>query len=175
MSEQNQEPTRSPDSPASTPGSQTAGTPPVAPAPAPGDWRAERYAGRAARREARAQRRGGRSGAWIGGAVLILIGLVLLLQNMGIGYLTNWWALFILIPALVTLAAAWNSYRANGRLTQRGAGLLAGGVLVTILAVVLLFNVNLGSLGWPVLLIVGGLILLGAGLLGTSGRDQNQS
>jgi hypothetical protein len=129
-----------------------------------GDWREQRHAERRARREARWQRRAGRSSAWIGGAILILLGVVFLLQNMGIPFLTNWWAIFILIPAFWAFVAAWDSYQENGRLTRGGAGSLAGGGLLTILALVFLFNLNLG-LFWPVLLIAGGLVLLGTVLL----------
>jgi hypothetical protein len=164
MSEQNQEPTFSPDPSASSPGSQPASTPPGTPAPTYGDWREQRRAERWARREARWQRRGGRAYTWIGGAILILLGLLFLLQNAGVPFLTNWWALFILIPAFVAFAAAWDTYRGSGRLTRRGAGLLAGGVLLTILMLVFLLGLDLG-LAWPVLLIVGGLVLLGAALL----------
>jgi hypothetical protein len=128
------------------------------------DWREQRRAERRARREARWQRHGGRSYAWIGGAILILLGVVFLLQNMGIPFLANWWAVFILIPAFWAFVAAWDSYRDNGRLTRGGAGSLAGGSLLTILALVFLLNLNLG-LFWPVLLIVGGLVLLGTVLL----------
>jgi hypothetical protein len=162
MSEQNQKSTGSPD-----PSASSRVSPPV---PTYGDWHEQRYADRAARREARRQRRGGRSYAWVGGAILILVGLALLLQNMGIPFLENWWALFILIPGLGFLAAAWDSYRDSDRLTRRGAGLLAGGVLLTILAVVFLFGLDFG-LAWPVLLIVGGLVLLGAELYRSPGES----
>jgi hypothetical protein len=90
--------------------------------------------------------------------------VVFLLQNMGIPFLANWWALFILIPAFWAFVAAWESYRDNGRLTRGGAGSLAGGGLLTILALAFLLNLNVG-LFWPVLLIVGGLVLLGTALL----------
>jgi hypothetical protein len=150
--------------PESLPGSQPSGAPPSTPPPVYGDWREQRRAERQARREARWQRRAGRSFAWIGGAILILLGVVFLLQNMGIPFLANWWALFILIPAFWAFVAARDSYRDNGRLTRGGAGSLAGGTLLTILALVFLLNLNVG-LFWPVLLIVGGLVLLVTALL----------
>jgi hypothetical protein len=130
-----------------------------APSPVYQDWREQRRAERLARREARWQRRAGRSFGWIGGAILILLGVVLLLQNLGVPFLANWWALFILIPAFWAFVAAWDSYQDHGRLTRGGAGALAGGILLTILALIFLINLNLG-LFWPVLLIVGGLVLL---------------
>jgi len=48
---------------------------------------------------------GGSGGLIIGGA-LIVFGLIIMLQNMGLMYLQNWWALFILIPAFGSFAAA---------------------------------------------------------------------
>jgi hypothetical protein len=150
MNDQNQEPISASNPLESSPGSQPSGASPSAPPTVYGDWRE--------------QRRAGRSFAWIGGAILILLGVVFLLQNMGIPVLANWWALFILIPAFWAFVAAWDSYQDNGRLTRGGAGSLAGGTLLTILALVFLLNLNVG-LFWPVLLIVGGVVLLVTTLL----------
>jgi hypothetical protein len=129
------------------------------PPPANRDWREQRRAERLVRREARWQRRAGRPHGWIGGMLLILLGIVFLLQNLGIPFLMNWWALFILVPAFWAYAAAWDSYQDNSRMTQGAAGSLTVGILLTILSLVLLLNLAVG-LFWPVLLIVGGLVIL---------------
>jgi hypothetical protein len=150
--------------PESLPGSQPSGAPPSTPPTVYRDWREQRRAERQARREARRQRHAGRPYGWMGGTILILLGIVFLLQNMGIPFLANWWALFILIPAFWAFVGAWDSYQDNGRLTQGGAGALAGGILLTILALVFLLDLNVG-LFWPILLIVGGLVLLVTALL----------
>jgi hypothetical protein len=154
MNEQNQEPMEG------RPSGALASAPPLA----YGDWREQRRAERWARREARWHRHTGRPFGWIGGAILILLGIVLLLENLHIPFLQNWWALFILIPAFGAFAAAWESYRNNGRLTRDGASSLAGGALLAILALAFLLNLNVG-LFWPLLLIAGGLVLLGTALL----------
>jgi hypothetical protein len=177
MNDQNQKPITDPGSssqstlssgppnpPESLPGSQPSGAPASTPPPVYRDWREQRRAERWARREARWQRRASRPYGWIGGAILILLGVVLLLQNLNIPFLANWWALFILIPAFLAFVAAWESYRDNGRLTRGGAGSLVVGGLLTILVLTFLLNLNVG-LFWPVLLIVGGLVLLGTALL----------
>ncbi len=39
-----------------------------------------------------------RSGNWVGGAVLVAVGLFFLLGNLTNLRFDNWWALFILIP-----------------------------------------------------------------------------
>ena len=80
-----------------------------------------------------------------------------MLEEMGIPFLANWWALFILIPACWAFVAAWESYQNNGRLTRGGAGSLVGGALLTLLALVFLFNLDF-DLFWPLLLIAGGVL-----------------
>ncbi len=118
-------------------------------------WRSQR---RAMREERRAQRRG--TGAWIGGAVLILLGLVFLAQNSGLLFLHNWWALFFLIPALGAYATAFGMYRASDyRFTYAVRGSLFGGIFFTLLAGAFLFNVAAG-LFWPLILILIGVALL---------------
>jgi hypothetical protein len=145
MNEQNQEPVLNPNAPASLPESQPSGAP--ASTPPPAHW----------------QRRARRPYGWIGGAVLILLGVVFLLEEMGIPFLANWWALFILIPAGWAFVTAWGSYQKDGRLTRGGAGSLVGGALLTLLALVFLLNLDF-DLFWPLLLIAGGLALLGTTL-----------
>ena len=131
------------------------GTPP----PVVPDWREQRRVERLARHEARRQRHAGRHSGWIGGTILILLGVVFLLQNLGIRFLVNWWAFFILIPALWAYVAAWEIFQENGRLTRGGISSLTVGVLLTLLSLLFLSNLAVG-LFWPVLLIVGGLVLL---------------
>jgi hypothetical protein len=111
------------------------------------------------RRERRARRRGG-EGAWIIGAVLVVLGVVFFLQNMGAVNLKNWWALFIMIPALGCFGDAWRSYQnADKRLTSKARGSLFVGVLLTMVSAAFLFSLNWTYLG-PILI-----ILAGAGLL----------
>lgn len=123
--------------------------------------RAERRELREERRRARASRRGG---GWIAGVVLILLGLVFLLQNIGGFSFENWWAIFILIPALGSFASAWNSYQSSGGFTGAVRGSLVGGFFLTTIALIFLFNISFG-LYWPVLLILGGLLILATVLI----------
>jgi hypothetical protein len=136
---------------------------PGEPAPSYDDWRqmrrAERHARRTARRAARDQLRNSPAYGWMAGGLLILLGIIFLAQNLGAFYLFNWWALFILIPAIASFAAAWNSYQANGRLTAAGRGSLVGGGILLAIAVALLFGLDFGLL-WPIFLIIGGLVVL---------------
>ena len=100
-----------------------------------------------------------RQASWVGGAVLILLGAVFLLQNFDLIRLHNWWALFILIPALANFATAYHLYRRDGRLTGAVTGALTGGLILTLVAGVFLFSIDWGMV-WPVFL-----ILIGLGLL----------
>jgi hypothetical protein len=113
------------------------------------------------RREERHARRGGRSGAtWVIGVVLIVLGIIFLFPDLRIYQIENWWALFILIPAVAAFGNCWRSYKAAGNLMDAQArGSLFGGILLTMVAAIFLLNLNWTILG-PVLI-----ILLGAGLL----------
>ena len=106
-----------------------------------------------ARRQARWQARLGRPNGWIAGAVLILLGVIFMLRNMGISTFDNWWALFILIPAFGAYIAAWDIYQDHGRLTRSGISSLSVAILLTALAFIFLFDLALGQY-WPVLLIL---------------------
>ena len=134
---------------------QSLTSPPATPPPANQDWRELRRAERAERRA----RRGSSGTPWIGGVILILLGVIFLLQNVRGFYLNNWWALFILIPAVGSFAAAWNGYRDAGRLDRRARGALISGCVFLLITAAFLFNLNWG-LVLPILLIVWGVSLL---------------
>jgi uncharacterized integral membrane protein len=121
------------------------------------------YTDRAQRRtERRAARK--TSEAWIGGIMLIGLGLIFLLQNTGALYLQNWWALFILLPALGSFGASFTEYRVSGRFNAKARGSLVAGLVFTAIAAVFLFNLNF-SLLLPIILIVAGVAILFNSLL----------
>ena len=98
--------------------------------------------------------------------ILIDLGVIFLARNFGGFALDNWWALFILIPACGSFAAAWRIYQANGRKwTGSVAGPFTGGLILSAVAGIFLFNLDIGRL-WPIFLILAG---LGA-LAGTMAR-----
>ena len=98
--------------------------------------------------------------AWIAGGVLILAGVVFLLTNVAGVSLRNWWALFILIPAIGSLWTAYTMFRRNeGRFTAASRGPLVGGVVLLAVSAMFLFNLDWGK-AWPVLLIVAGAAVL---------------
>jgi len=121
------------------------------------DWRTERQMRREERRE---MRRGSFGAGWMGGLVLIVLGVLILLQNFGGVSLSNWWALFILLPAAGAFGNAYAAYqKAGNHLNAAARGSLIGGLIFTMVAAAFLFNLNM-SLLWPVLIILAGLGIL---------------
>ncbi len=120
----------------------------------PPDWRELRRQDHAARR---AQRRAFReNNAWVTGAILVLLGVVLLAQNLGAFTFRNWWALFILIPAVGLFATAWNLYTHAGmEFTPTLVGPLTGGLVLCAITAVFLFDLNWGLAGPLILILVG--------------------
>lgn len=98
--------------------------------------------------------------SWIIGLVLIALGGMFLLSNVLPGtFVTNWWAVFILIPALFSLNRAWQSYRNHHRLTAGGRSSLIGGLLILTVALIFLLNLDWGVV-WPVFIIIIGIGIL---------------
>jgi uncharacterized membrane protein YjjP (DUF1212 family) len=85
--------------------------------------------------------------------------LKITLQNLTSFSLENWWALFILIPALGAFGNAWKSYQSSKHLSAPVRASLISGIILTMVAAIFLLNLNWAIIG-PVLL-----ILAGAGLL----------
>jgi|SRR5437868_5443398 len=96
-------------------------------------------------------------GQWLPGIVLILLGGIFLAQNYLGTALRNWWALFILIPALSTLLTAYALWRDGHPDWATGPFIAGFGLLI--LTAVFLLDLPIGQL-WPVFLIVAGLALL---------------
>jgi hypothetical protein len=97
---------------------------------------------------------------WIAGGVLLMIGVLLIVSNVtGAGF-DNWWALFILIPALGSLYVAMRNYSEAGAMTEAVRKPLTGGLILLVVSLMFLFNLDWGNL-WPLLLIIagGGLLL----------------
>jgi hypothetical protein len=106
------------------------------------------------------RRRSERREPWLIGIILIIIGVVFLIQNLTGIYINNWWALFIMIPALESFSRAWQAMQAaDGRLTSTARKSLIGGLVLTTIATILFFNLDWVIFG-PILLIVAGAAIL---------------
>jgi len=121
---------------------------------------------REARRQRRVERREARGipggSTWVVGLILIVLGGAFLMQNMGKFYfpLTNWWALFILIPALGSLDRAYRAYKnAGNQFTVFVRNSMFVGVILLIVTGLFLFNLSWTFYG-PMLLILVGLGVL---------------
>ncbi len=98
--------------------------------------------------------------AWIVGGVLIVVGIVFLIRPFTGLVFDNWWALFILIPAIGSLVTSYQMYQRNGRrFTNASRGPLVGGVLLLGVTAVFLFNLDWGVV-WPAFVIILGLGIL---------------
>lgn len=94
---------------------------------------------------------------WLGGVVLIAVGLFFLLSNVfSVNLSGNWWAVFILIPAVYNLQRAWHAYQRDGHLSDKASSSLIGGLLIGAVAFIFLFGLSFGD-WWPLFLIIVGL------------------
>ena len=91
----------------------------------------------------------------MGGAILIGLGILFLLNNLNVFYVENWWALFILLPAVGAFTTAWRIYRQDRLLSSPARANLIGGTILTLVAAMFLFNLDWMIFG-PLLLILAG-------------------
>jgi len=105
-------------------------------------------------------RRGSLRNSWIMGVILIIMGGIFLLRSYTSLEMNNWWALFLLIPAVGFFAAAWRRFRAGGEFRKRGfARQIIFGLLFMSLSITFFLE-----LGWKFILPVL-LLLLGVGAI----------
>jgi hypothetical protein len=107
-----------------------------------------------------------------GGIVLIVLGIVFLLQQFGIQW-NNWWALFILIPAISSLSTAWITWRRSGTFNAAARSAFGGGLILLTLTVMFLLDLD-WTVYWPLMLIVPGFSIMLGGLPDRS-LDENQT
>ena len=104
-----------------------------------------------------------KGGAWWA-MVLILVGIILLIQNLHLANISfQWWALFIFIPVLGSLSAAWERLHRTGRFTPAVANGLGSAIVVGTVGVILMFGLDWGKL-WPLMLIAPGISAVLGGL-----------
>jgi hypothetical protein len=129
------------------------------------------------RYEVRRQRRGqrhpepSRADAWSVGIILIILGGLFLIRTSGTVAipLTNWWALFILLPAFGALTAAWRMYaEADNQLTAAARSSLLVGLVLTFVTFMLLFEISWTYVG-PILIILVGIAIILNYVIGNQG------
>ncbi|MEX0852154.1 MAG: DUF5668 domain-containing protein [Bauldia sp.] len=98
---------------------------------------------------------------WIVGLILIVVGAVFLLQNLGFEMPTNWWAVFLLLPAAAAAINGVKAYNREGRITGGAAASFAIAAVLVLAAAVLLLDIRINwDLIWPLVLIAIGLGIL---------------
>jgi hypothetical protein len=127
-----------------------------------GDPQGDRREQRRLEREERRRLRGdhhGWGGPWIGGVILVVLGVIFLLQNFGMEFPRNWWAFFVLIPAAASFVTAWQVYERRGEWSYAVVGPMIAGLILVAVFAALYYELDWGRF-WPVILIIVGLGLL---------------
>ena len=100
------------------------------------------------------------------GVVVILVGLLFLAREHGYNLdflsIRNWWALFILIPAVAMTARVVSRVRRIGRFDADAAGTTVGALATGLVATLFLLDLNFGK-WWPVFMVLGGVAILLSG------------
>lgn len=100
---------------------------------------------------------------WLVGIFVIVIGVVFLLKAHGyhdwLPFRDNWWALFILIPAVMMYLSVYERYKRLGRFDAEAGGRLTGALAITVVAVIFLAGLSWHK-WWPLFIIVGGLSII---------------
>lgn len=102
-------------------------------------------------------------GGWVMGIVVIALGVLFLLHNLGLHLafleFNNWWAVLILLCAIGPLSLAYRQYRASERIDANIAYYLT--CAAAILSVGFIFLLDLRwDRWWPLFVIYGGLWML---------------
>jgi hypothetical protein len=89
--------------------------------------------------------------------LLIMAGIVLLIQNLGIVPVHfNWWALFIFIPVLGSLTTAWSAWQKSGKFNATVRSSLGSALVIGTAATILLLGLSWTQL-WPLMVISAGI------------------
>ena len=103
-----------------------------------------------------------------GGLFLVFVGGAIFLSKVLGIQLENWWALFILVPALTMFGIGWAIPRPdNGRFHLISRLFFATGLVVLVVAGMFLMNLD-WSVWWPLMIVTPGVSLIIA-----SGRSEN--
>ncbi|HTD29390.1 MAG TPA: hypothetical protein VK660_08395 [Xanthomonadaceae bacterium] len=106
------------------------------------------------------------AGQFAAGSAVILLGLVFLANNLGIGFPLfgwhNWWALFILVAAATPAARAIDRYRRVGAVDAGVVQCVVSAIIVVTVALMFLLDVSF-ALWWPIFLVLSGLSMLVSG------------
>jgi len=100
--------------------------------------------------------------AWFGVA-LIILGIIFLAQRFGNFEFTNWWAVFILIPAFSAFGSSISMWQRDRRFHIGVWSAFYGGLFPLAVAMMFFFNLDWGNY-WPVFVILPGFGTMISGL-----------
>ena len=100
-----------------------------------------------------------RENSWMMGISIVLVGATFLLEQAGILHLTNWWAIFLVVPAVSSFINVFRRFRQEGRVTHKVTAPIISGLASLVLAFFFLFDLDIGKL-WPVFVILAGISIL---------------
>lgn len=107
-----------------------------------------------------------KSSGIVWGFILIIGGIILFTQQLGmLGPRYNWWALFILVPALASFGGAFTALQQTGKFNAAVRGGLGGGIVLLTLALMFLFGLD-WAVWWPLMVLAGGVSVFLEGLGG---------
>jgi surface polysaccharide O-acyltransferase-like enzyme len=101
--------------------------------------------------------------------ILIVLGVLLLLEAFGVMLPSRWWALLLLVPAVIAVFAAWRIYRRDGTVALASAAPFAGAVVLALLTLAILLDI---AINWNVIGPIA-LILVGADMLRRRPRQRS--
>ena len=93
------------------------------------------------------------------GLTFVALGLFFLWMNWGTARLENWWAIFILLPAVGMFSLAWGTYRWIGRFNFAVSANFGIGLVIFTVAMMFFLELSWG-IWWPLMIIVPGLALM---------------
>ncbi|MGB1250778.1 MAG: LiaF transmembrane domain-containing protein [Candidatus Promineifilaceae bacterium] len=97
--------------------------------------------------------------SWVGGVILIVVGIVFLFVNYTEFHIDNWWALFILIPVAASWSEAFRAMQRDGGVSQEVTNKLTGSLFPLFVACIFLFSWDWGQV-WPGFIILAGISAL---------------
>ncbi len=109
--------------------------------------------------------------AWFGLA-LIIVGIIFLAQRVGGFAFTNWWAVFILIPAFSAFGSALSMWRRDEKFHIGVWSTFYGGLFPLMVALMFFFDLDWGKY-WPIFVILPGFGTLISGLPFPRPKDIN--
>lgn len=115
-----------------------------------------------------------RSSGILWGLILITLGGLFLLKQLTNFELENWWALFILIPAIGSFSSAWAAFQHNDRFNEGVRSGISSGLIMTTVVVIFLLGLD-WFFWWPLMVIVPALTFVFSGFTLPGSRESERA